>query len=51
MNESTVSKSKDIEIIYEEPLHLLDESVHFNNAELVRELNRLREEINRLNNK
>lgn len=47
MNESNTSRP-DIEVEYETPLEPLDESVHFNNAELVRELNRLRKEINRL---
>lgn len=45
------STNPNIEVVYEEPLEPLDESIHFNNSELVRELNRLRKEINRLNNK
>lgn len=42
------STRPDLEITYEEPLEMLDESKHFNSVELVREINRLRKEINRL---
>lgn len=44
---TTSSTHPEVEIVYEEP-ELLDESKHYSNSELVRELNRLRAEINHL---
>lgn len=32
----------------EEPLEMLDEAVHYSSVELVREINKMRKEINRL---
>lgn len=42
------STNPNVEIVYEEPLEMLDESKHYNSVDLVREINRLRKEINRL---
>lgn len=42
------STNANVEIVYEEPLELLDESKHYNTNELLREINRLRKEINKL---
>lgn len=42
------STNPNIEVVYEEPLEMLDESKHYNSVDLVREINRLRKEINRL---
>lgn len=36
------------EIVYDEPLEMLDEAEHKSNVDLVREINKLRREINRL---
>lgn len=45
---TTSSTNPNIEVEYEEPLEMLDESKHYNSVDLVREINRLRKEINRL---
>lgn len=42
------STNPNISITYEEPLEMLDESKHYNSVDLVREINKLRKEINRL---
>lgn len=44
---TTSSTHPEVKIVYEEP-ELLDESIHYSNGDLVKELNRLRAEINRL---
>lgn len=50
MKESIASSTDpNIELVYGEPeLEMLDEGKHMNNQELVREINRLRKEINQL---
>lgn len=50
MSASTESQNStmDVEVVYEEPLEMLDESEHLSNIDLVREVNKLRREINRL---
>ena len=45
---SKSSTNSNVEVVYETELEMLDESVHMNSVELVREINRLRKEINRL---
>ena len=47
MNQNSTA---DIEIIYPEP-ELLDESVHYNNVDLVREINKLKKQYARLDSK
>lgn len=47
---TTSSTGQEI-VVYEKPLELLDEEVHLSNADLVREINKLRQEINRLKSK
>ena len=42
------STRPEIEVVYEEQLELLDESVHLNSVELVREINHLKRENHRL---
>lgn len=42
------STNPEIEVVYEEPLEMLDESKHYNTNELLKEINRLRKEINSL---
>lgn len=45
---TTSSTNPEIEVVYEEPLEMLDESEHLSNVDLVREVNKLRREINHL---
>lgn len=47
----TSSTHPEIEIVYEEPLEMLDESKHYHSVDLVKEINRNRKEINRLKSK
>jgi hypothetical protein len=41
------NSTADVEVVYDEE-EMLDESVHHNTGELVREINRLKREVNRL---
>lgn len=44
------NSTADIEIVYQEP-EFLDESVHYNNVDLVREINKLKKQYARLESK
>lgn len=43
--EPVKNSTGDVEIVYEEPLEMLDEAKHYNSVDLVREINKLKKEL------
>jgi len=42
------STDAQVEVTYEKPLEMLSETKHYNSNDLVKELNKLRKEVNKL---